>query len=100
MVGVRMAEDFQSSIRAWASQQDDQPALAEAIRRLVEIGLAHAPRPKTSRSRAAAKAKEMAEETVDRLMTEDTAPEERAVRKQRLIEGPQSLREVRKKTSK
>ena len=39
LVGVRMTEDFQAQVRAWAKKQDDQPPLATAIRRLVEIGL-------------------------------------------------------------
>jgi hypothetical protein len=34
-----MPEDFQGKIRAWATKQDDKPALATAIRRLVELGL-------------------------------------------------------------
>lgn len=45
MVGVRMTEDFQSSIRRWADKQPDRPSMAEAIRRLVELGLT-AKRPK------------------------------------------------------
>jgi hypothetical protein len=39
LVGVRMTEEFQDEIRAWAKKQADQPPLAAAIRRLVEIGL-------------------------------------------------------------
>jgi hypothetical protein len=39
VVGVRMTEDLQSEIRAWSSKQADTPALAIAIRRLVELGL-------------------------------------------------------------
>jgi hypothetical protein len=39
MVGVRMSEDLQAEIRAWAGKQDDDPQLATAVRRLVEIGL-------------------------------------------------------------
>ena len=39
LVGVRMTEDFQAEIRAWAKKQSDDPALATAIRRLVELGL-------------------------------------------------------------
>jgi hypothetical protein len=39
MVGVRMSEDFQADIKDWAKKQPDHPALAPAIRRLVEIGL-------------------------------------------------------------
>jgi hypothetical protein len=39
MVGVRMTPEFQKPIKAWAKSQDDRPTLAEAIRRLVELGL-------------------------------------------------------------
>ncbi len=39
MVGVRMTEEFQAEIKAWAKKQSDDPALATAIRRLVELGL-------------------------------------------------------------
>jgi hypothetical protein len=39
LVGVRMTEDFQAEIKAWSKKQPDQPPLATAIRRLVEIGL-------------------------------------------------------------
>jgi hypothetical protein len=39
MVGVRMTEEFQDAIRSWAKKQSDDPSLAPAIRRLVELGL-------------------------------------------------------------
>ncbi len=39
MVGVRMTPEFQKPIKAWARLQDDRPTMAEAIRRLVELGL-------------------------------------------------------------
>lgn len=39
MVGVRMTDEFQNAIKAWAKKQADEPALATAIRRLVELGL-------------------------------------------------------------
>jgi hypothetical protein len=39
LVGVRMTEQFQDEIKAWAKKQQDQPPLAAAIRRLVELGL-------------------------------------------------------------
>jgi len=39
LVGVRMTEDFQADIRAWSKKQSDNPPLATAIRRLVELGL-------------------------------------------------------------
>jgi hypothetical protein len=39
MVGVRMSLAFQDEIKAWSKRQQDEPALATAIRRLVELGL-------------------------------------------------------------
>jgi hypothetical protein len=39
MVGVRMSKEFQGDVRAWAKKQADEPPLATAIRRLVELGL-------------------------------------------------------------
>jgi hypothetical protein len=39
LVGVRMTKEFQAEIKAWAKKQQDDPALATAIRRLVELGL-------------------------------------------------------------
>jgi hypothetical protein len=39
LVGVRMTLEFQKPIKAWAKSQDDRPTMAEAIRRLVELGL-------------------------------------------------------------
>jgi hypothetical protein len=39
MVGVRMTDELQRQVKAWARKQEDQPPLATAIRRLVELGL-------------------------------------------------------------
>jgi hypothetical protein len=39
MVGVRMTETLQAQIKAWAKKQTGSPALAPAIRLLVELGL-------------------------------------------------------------
>jgi hypothetical protein len=39
LVGVRMTKELQEQIRAWAKKQEDDPPLATAIRRLVELGL-------------------------------------------------------------
>jgi len=39
MVGVRMTDEFQDAIKAWAIKQPDHPPLAVAIRLLVELGL-------------------------------------------------------------
>jgi DNA-binding XRE family transcriptional regulator len=42
-VGIRMTQEFQDEIKAWAKKQNDNPSLAAAIRRLVDIGLASGP---------------------------------------------------------
>jgi hypothetical protein len=39
LVGVRMTDELQAEIKTWAKKQSDRPALATAIRRLVETGL-------------------------------------------------------------
>jgi hypothetical protein len=39
LVGVRLQPDLLAPIDAWAAAQDDELGRAEAIRRLVEIGL-------------------------------------------------------------
>jgi hypothetical protein len=39
LVSVRMTTESQNLIKAWARTQKDQPNLAQAIRRLVELGL-------------------------------------------------------------
>jgi hypothetical protein len=39
MTGVRLSEAILKEISRWASKQDDKPSKAEAIRRLVELGL-------------------------------------------------------------
>jgi hypothetical protein len=39
MVGVRMTEELQDQVRAWARKQEDDPPLATAVRHLVEIAL-------------------------------------------------------------
>jgi Bacterial RNA polymerase, alpha chain C terminal domain len=48
-VGVRMSEEFQDQIRAWAKRQSHCPSLAAAVRRLVEIGLAHGKMPPSAK---------------------------------------------------
>ena len=85
---------MQSRIRAWAKKQDDSPALAPAIRRLVDLGLAVAPRQRGPH-KGAAKAKEMAGEQLDRMVDPATSPEERLTRKRRLLKGPSEFRDMR-----
>lgn len=93
MVGVRMSENFQTTIRDWANKQADMPSMAEAIRRLVEFGLQASSPAKKSSSGQRARAAEMAGEQIDKLA--DQAHPDAANRKRRLTEGPSDFREQR-----
>jgi hypothetical protein len=96
MVGVRMAEDFQASIKAWAVRQSDKPALAEAIRRLVELGLAGATAGRAKKSATSSKSSELAGKQIEKMIDPALPAEERETRKRRLLKGPSEFRDVRK----
>jgi hypothetical protein len=84
MIGLRALPELRQRIEAWAKQQDDSPLLSEAIRRLVELGLAGSQAPKKTGRKAAAKASDLAAEQI-----------EQRARKHRLIKGPKEFREMR-----
>jgi len=95
LVGVRMTEEFQNEIKAWAKAQPDKPQLATAVRRLVEIGLSSAkPIAKTS-AKTSAKAKDLAGQAIDALADQRASTEERAERKRRLLRGPEEFLDLR-----
>lgn len=100
MVGVRMTEELQDQVRAWARKQESDPPLATAIRQLVEIGLGRAfqserPAPAKTRAASADRAKELAEKTIERVVDPSIPPEEKVVRRRRLVKGPSEFREDR-----
>jgi hypothetical protein len=39
-ISLRLPSEAQQAVEAWAAEQHDKPTLSEAIRRLVEAGLA------------------------------------------------------------
>jgi hypothetical protein len=41
---IRLSSKFRAAVDTWASAQDDKPSRSEAIRRLVEKGLASKPK--------------------------------------------------------
>jgi hypothetical protein len=85
----------------WAAKQPDQPGRSEAIRRLVELGLAKdhpskkPARMAGSRTGHSSKASELAGKAIDRLGDKSVPAEERERRKRRLIKGPPEFRDVR-----
>ncbi len=103
------------AIDTWRAKQKPLPNVSEAIRRLVELGLAApAPRNRTRRhslsldleqiakrtpvpakSGRLARARALAAETIDKIMDPAAPPEERAQRRRRLTKGPTEFREDR-----
>lgn len=80
-----------AAIDAWRAKQPEQLERAEAIRRLVELGLTVG-RTASRNRKAEAAARKMAAAQVDAL-TDPTLPEEeRRRRKRRLIRRPKELR--------
>ena len=44
VTAIRLSSEFRAAVDAWAKSQDDKPPRSEAIRRLVQLGLAAAPK--------------------------------------------------------
>ena len=95
MVGVRMTKSLQSDIQRWAAKQSDRPSLAEAIRRLLELGLSPAHQRQVGIHKGASKAKSMAGNEIDRLADSSATNEQREKRKRRLLKGPTEFRNMR-----
>ena len=90
-----MTPDFQKSIKAWAKAQTDNPSKAEAVRRLVELGLTIRTKAKQPSAAGAARAKELAKAAIDKMSDATALPEEQAQRRRRLTKGPLEFRERR-----
>jgi hypothetical protein len=95
LVGVRMTEELQDEIKIWAKKQEDQPPLATAIRRLVELGLTHAKFFRTRSEKRSTRAKQLSAETIDTLVDPSTSADEAAQRKRKLLKGPEEFRQSR-----
>jgi hypothetical protein len=95
MVSFRMSADRIDAIEKWAARLPDKPLRSEAIRRLVERGLA-ASRPTNKHGvEIAAKAADKAAQTIEKIVDASVSSEERATRKRRLLKGPREFRDLR-----
>jgi len=88
-----------TEIEAWAEANDT--SRSEAIRRLVELGLSKStpnerPQVLSTAKQSAARAAELAAKAIDKRIDPRAAPEEREVRKRKLVEGPSPFRGSRK----
>src|SRR4051794_10870879 len=77
------------AVEKWRGKQRPIPNASEAIRKLVEIGLASAHRAVLARQRWRAR-------KIDRLGDPSATDEERQLRKRRLIKGPKEFRDIRR----
>jgi predicted transcriptional regulator len=57
VMSIRLSPDLRARVDAWASRQEDKLSSSEAIRRLIELGLAKAP---TTRNKGAGYAEKAA----------------------------------------
>jgi hypothetical protein len=95
-VVVRLQPDPLDALDKWAAKQGDQPTRAEAIRRLVEIGLkVKTPARPISKPGRKLRAQELATKAVEKMSDPSATPEERAQRRRRLTNGPAEFHEDR-----
>ena len=97
-IPARLEPATVASLDAWAFAND--VSRSEAIRRLVEIGLAKSSTPKRPRVLSTAKqgaerAAELAADVIGEQMP-NTSDEEKTTRRRRLIKGPSEFRTVRR----
>jgi hypothetical protein len=98
---VRLHAEALHRLDRWAASQKDRPSRPEAIRRLVELGLAKT-KPLANATavgrlgnKAVSKSSELASETIDRLSDQSAPFEEQEKRKRRLVKGPAEFRDIR-----
>ena len=95
-VVVRLQPDPLHALDGWAAKQNDHPTRAEAIRRLVELGLRFkAPARTVSKPGRRLRAQELATKAIEKIVDPAAPPEERAQRRRQLTKGPSEFREHR-----
>ena len=94
----RWNKSERQTIEEWA--EDHEMTFAQAIRRLVELGLTVKTKAKQPSAARAVRAKELATKAIDKIIDPSAPPEERAQRRRRLTKGPSEFREDRVDLSK
>jgi hypothetical protein len=98
LVGVRLQPDRLAAIDAWIAEHDASMTRPEAIRAMLDAVLvivAKNPDEKPKIGKQAARASEMAAQTIERKLDPAVPPDERAQRRRRLTKGPPEFREDR-----
>ena len=91
---IRLPVELTTAIDKWAARHE-ATSRSDAIRRLVELGLAGSQRMRQRRSQAATKASHLAGQQIDKLADLSATAEERQQRKRRLLKGPGEFRDLR-----
>lgn len=93
---ARLAPAVLKTIDDWRGKQPDSPDRAEAIRRLVELGLATSSPARSRSPKLRSKAADMAGEAIDRHADRSATTEQQESRKRRLLKGPKEFRDLRR----
>ena len=93
-MGFRADAATRAAIVKWSKNEPDKPNLSEAIRRLVDLGLARS-RARLRSPESTGRAKQLAATTLDSLVDPAASTEQVAYRKERLLRGPEEFREMR-----
>jgi Arc/MetJ-type ribon-helix-helix transcriptional regulator len=96
---IRLSPKLTAAIDKWA-EENGVSSRSEAIRRLLELGLAASQPLRRRNLEAASKALELAAQELDKLIDPSTPDEERKTRKRRLLRGPKEFRDMRGDVSK
>jgi Arc/MetJ-type ribon-helix-helix transcriptional regulator len=91
---IRLPAKLTAAIQRWAAR-NGAASRSEAIRRLVELGLASVRPLQRESAKAAAKASALAGRQIDKLANPALPEEERRARKRQLIKGPREFRDMR-----
>jgi hypothetical protein len=90
-----MSDELMTRLDTWSTDQEDRPSRAEAIRRLVELGLTLKAKTKEPSAADANRAKELATKAVEKMIDPSVPSEERVQRRRQLTKGPSEFREDR-----
>ena len=90
---VRLPAALTVAVDRWAEEHEANRS--EAIRRLVELGLAKEPARSAGKPGRRTRARELAVTAIEKMIDPSAPPEERTLRRQRLTKGPPEFREDR-----
>jgi hypothetical protein len=95
-IGERWHDPELAAIDAWIASRGETMSRAQAIRRLVELGLTvRTPARSTTKPGRRLRAQELATKAIEKIIDPTAPPEELEQRRRRLTKGPTEFREAR-----